>query len=89
MTIGSIITDFGGGLVSLLPLLGEALVQTFLALFFVTSGTEGNLTYALNPLGNIAIFFLIVSACYKFIPMVVGWFRLRSKGSRRRRRARA
>ena len=83
--IGSIIISFGDGVLSLLPLLGEALVQTFLALFFNVS--EGATT--LNPLGMISIFYLVISACYKFIPTIVGWFKLRMRSYRNRKKRKA
>lgn len=82
--IGGILTTFGEGILSLLPLMGEALVQTFLALFFNVTETATTL----NPLGMISIFYLVISACYKFIPTVVGWFKLRTR-TRRTRRNRA
>lgn len=83
--IGSIITSFGEGVLSLLPLLGESLVQTFLALFFDV--TESATT--LNPLGMISIFYLVISACYKFIPTIVGWFKLRMRSYRNRKKRKA
>lgn len=76
--IGGIISSFGEGILTLLPMMGEALVQTFLALFFNVS--EGATT--LNPLGMISIFYLVISACYKFIPTIVGWFKLKTKTKR-------
>lgn len=82
--IGGILTSFGEGITSLLPLMGEALVQTFLALFFNVTETATTL----NPLGMISIFYLVISACYKFIPTVVGWFKLRTR-TRTRSRSRA
>lgn len=82
--IGGILTTFGEGILSLLPLMGEALVRTFLALFFDVTETATTL----NPLGMISIFYLVISACYKFIPTVVGWFKLRTR-TRRTRRNRA
>ena len=79
--IGSIITSFGEGILSLLPMMGQALVDTFMALFF----TVGENTVTLNPLGMISIFYLVISACYKFIPMIVGWFKLRAKRNARKK----
>lgn len=83
--IGSIISSFGQGILSLLPMFGEALVETFLALFFTSTVAEGATTYALNPLGMISIFYLVISACYKFIPTIVGWFKLRMRSYRGRK----
>lgn len=83
--IGSIITSFGEGVLSLLPLLGEAFVQTFLALFFDVTETATTL----NPLGMISIFYLVISASYKFIPTIVGWFKLRMRSYRNRKKRKA
>lgn len=83
--IESIITSFGEGVLSLLPMFGEALVQTFLALFFDVTETATTL----NPLGMISIFYLVISSCYKFIPTIVGWFKLRMRSYRNRKKRRA
>lgn len=80
LDIGSIITSFGEGITSLLPLIAEAMYQTFMALFFTVA--EGG-AVTLNALGSVSIFFLVISACYKFLPTVIGWFKLKMKAAKR------
>lgn len=82
--IGDILTELGQGIVSFMPNLAEAMYNTFLKLFFVVSA-EGSSGYELNVLGEISILFLIISACYKFLPTVVGWFRMRMATRRARK----
>lgn len=80
--IADMLTQLGQGIVSFMPNLAEAMYNTFLKLFFV-AGESG--AYDLNVLGEISIFFLIISACYKFLPTVVGWFRMRMATRRARK----
>lgn len=80
--IANMLTQLGQGIVSFMPNLAEGMFLTFVKLFFIAG--EGG-AYELNVLGEISIFFLIISACYKFLPTVVGWFRMRMATRRARR----
>lgn len=76
----TILGDLASGIGTFLPSLAGSFLEAFLALFFVT-GEAGAVT-GITPLAEIGLLGMIIGASYKFVPMIVGWFRLRV--SRRR-----
>lgn len=73
MGIGAFLTELAEGLASWLPALATSLVDTFMALFFTTTGE----TVALNTLGAISISFFIIGLGFRVLPAVLGWLRAR------------
>ena len=80
-----ILGDIGTGLGSFLPSLVKSLVDGFISLFFVTSETGG--VESLNALGEVSLVFIVIGMGIKFVPMIAGWLRLKSKSLRKRKAA--
>lgn len=85
MGIGAFLTEIATGLASFLPAFGQALYETFFALFFETG--EGGATQ-LNMLASISIAFFIIGLAFKVLPTVLSWLKAKSKGKGKKRRAR-
>lgn len=90
MSITTILTDIAGGLTAFLPQLGKAMLDTFLSLFFTATTAESVTTYALNPLGMIALVWMCIGLSKALVGAVSGWLHLgtRIKGRKRTRAAR-
>lgn len=85
MGLADFLTELGAGLASWLPTLAEALVDTFMALFFSTD-TNGT---TLNTLGGVSLAFFIIGLGFRVLPAVLGWLRAKwtaRKGRKRRAR---
>lgn len=85
MGLADFLTELGAGLASWLPTLAEALVDTFMALFFTTD-TNGT---TLNTLGSVSLAFFIIGLGFRVLPAVLGWLRTKwtaRKGRKRRAR---
>lgn len=86
--ITTLLTDIAGGLTAFLPQMGQAMLNTFLNLFFTSTTTEQTTTYTLNVLGAVALTWMVIGLSKALIGAVSGWLHLRTraKGGRRRRK---
>lgn len=82
--LSTILGDLASGIGSFLPALGSSFLDAFLALFFIT-GEAGAVT-GITPLAEMGLLGMVIGASYKFIPMIVGWFRLKVRRGRGRRK---
>ncbi|MBQ0099313.1 MAG: hypothetical protein KBS91_02060 [Firmicutes bacterium] len=81
----TILGDIATGLGTFMPSLAKALLDGFLGLFFIaTEGTGGAITYTISVLGEVTLVFVVTGMCIKFIPMVTGWLRLRSRKGKKK-----
>lgn len=85
MGIVSFLTEIGEGIASWLPSLASTLVDTFMALFFTTSGE----TISLNTLGGVCVAFFVIGLGFRCLPAVLGWLRARWASRKRRGKKRA
>lgn len=83
MKLADMLTSLGEGIGAFLPKVMKALLDGFVAIFIEGTGE----TAKLSPVGTVAILFLVIGACYKFIPMVIGWLKL-SAAKRKRKKSR-
>ena len=83
MKLAELLTQIGEGIGSFLPKLMKAFLDGFTSIFITGTGE----TSALSPVAVVALMFLVLGACYKFVPTIIGWLRL-SAAKRRRRKAR-
>ena len=83
MKLAELLTQLGEGIGSFLPKVMKALLDGFVAIFIEGTGE----TATLSAVGVVALLFLVIGACYKFIPTVIGWLKL-SAAKRKRRKAR-
>lgn len=84
MDVGAFLSEISGGLLSLVPDFGKALLQCFLSLFFVFTTAEGGAVTVtgLSILGVVAVSLLIVSLTLQLLPTVLGWLRMGVKRMR-------
>ena len=85
--LSNFFTSLADGLTSFASSAITMIVDIFEGLFLVT-GEAGAVT-GLTPIAEIGIAFLAIAMVYKFLPVVLSWFRLGSKGKRRARKATA
>lgn len=83
MNLTTMLSQLGEGIGSFLPKVMKALLDGFVAIFIDGTGE----TATLSAVGTVALLFLVIGACYKFIPMVIGWLKL-SAAKRKRKKAR-
>ena len=83
MNLTQMLTSLGEGIGAFLPKVMKALLDGFVAIFIDGTGEATKL----SAVGTVAILFLVIGACYKFIPMVIGWLKL-SAAKKKRRKAR-
>lgn len=83
MNLTQMLTSLGEGIGAFLPKVMKALLDGFVAIFIDGTGE----TAKLSAVGTVAILFLVIGACYKFIPMIIGWLKL-SAAKRKRKKAR-
>lgn len=83
--LSQMLTEIGTGIGSFLPSVMSALLHGFESIFLVTTGTGETAVTTLSPVGTIALLFIIIGACYKFIPTIVGWLRLSVKRKARKK----
>lgn len=83
MNLTEMLTSLGEGIGSFLPKVMKALLDGFVAIFIDGTGE----TATLSAVGVVALLFLIIGACYKFIPTIIGWLKL-SAAKRKRKKAR-
>lgn len=84
-TISQLLTDIGTGIGSFLPTFMKALLDGFVAIFFDTPAA-GGASAGLSLVGVVALVFIIIGACYKFIPTILRWLRLGTAKLRGRRK---
>lgn len=84
MSLSSLITDIGDGIGSFLPKLMKAFLDGFVSIFIEGTGESAKL----SPVAIVAIMFIVLYACYKFVPMIIGWLKLSARKVRARRKAR-
>lgn len=83
MKLAELLIQIGEGIGSFLPKLMKALLDGFVGIFIEGTGE----TATLSAVGVVALLFLVLGVCYKFVPTIIGWLRL-SMAKRRRRKAR-
>lgn len=86
-----LISDLGTGIGSLLPNFMKAFLDGFVKLFFTVTTAEGGATTitGISPVGDVALMFIVLGISYRFIPIIVGWLRLKALNRRSRRSRRA
>lgn len=82
------LTDIGNGIGSFMPNVMKGLLDGFTSIFFTTTGSGDTSTTTLSLVGIVAIGFIVIGACYKFIPTVLKWLRLGVSRARSRRKRR-
>lgn len=82
--LSNFFTSLGAALTSFVQMLATMIIDLFKSLFCVTS-EQGAIT-GLTPVAEIAIVFIAIAMCYKMLPTVIGWFRLRAKTGRKAKR---
>lgn len=85
MGIVDFIGEIAEGLGSWLPTLAQALVDTFMTLFFTTG--EGTAT--LNTLGSVSVTFVVIGISFRCLPAVLGWLRARWTTKKKSKKAKA
>lgn len=83
MGMAELLGDIGTGLGTFLPALVKAMVDGFVGLFFVEN--EGAIT-GLSAVGMVSLTFFVVGLCYKIVPTVASWLKLKTRGFKRRKR---
>ena len=83
MGISGLLGELGTGLGTFLPSLVQAMVDGFVNLFFVTD--VGTIT-GLSAVGEVSLTFFIVGLCYKIIPTIAGWLKLKTSGGKKRKK---
>lgn len=91
MDVGSFLAEISSGLLAFIPEFGKALLQCFLALFFVYTTAEGGAVTVtgLSILGVVAVSLLIISLSFQLLPVVLGWLRMGMNKMRKASRSRA
>lgn len=79
--VGQFLAEISSGLLAFVPEFGKALLQCFLALFFVSTTAEGGAVTVtgLSILGVVAVSLLIISLTMQVLPTVLGWLRMGAK----------
>lgn len=90
MDVGSFLAEISSGLLAFIPEFGKALLQCFLALFFVSTTAEGGAVTVtgLSILGVVAVSLLIISLSMQLLPVVLGWLRMGMSKMRKARGSR-
>ncbi len=87
--ITEIFSDIATGLGSLVPAFFGALLEGFTKLFITTTGEGASAVTKLTPVGEIGVVFIVIGMCYKILPTVIGWLRLRVAARKKRKASRA
>lgn len=82
--LSNFFTDLATGVSSFVTTLVDLIIKLFTGLFCEVDATTHAIT-GLSPVAEIAIAFLAIYMCYKFLPTVLGWFKLKSKTGRKKR----
>ena len=81
--IGEILGGIAEGLGSFVPAFFKALLDGFMSLFLDTSGTD----ILLNPLGQMAIAFIVIGMVIGFAPKIFGLLKTGWAGRKARKKA--